>query len=64
MDEGHIKLHRPYKQTESKMQVTEDFEQLLRLSLCDCGNAQTRNGPHRSHPLPIRQMELSGVHQY
>ena len=40
---GTFEFDQPYKQTESKMQVTEDLKQQVRLSLCDCSNAQTSN---------------------
>ena len=45
----------------------EDFNQVVKLSLCDCGNAQTSDSvqtkekelpPHWTQPLPIQQMEL------
>ena len=48
----------------------EDFKQYGRLSLRDCGNAETSNllqtkrngdGLHGTHLLPIRQMDLPAV---
>ena len=45
MDEGTFEFDQPYIQTESKMQVTGKIlsNKYRRLSLCDCGNAQTSN---------------------
>ena len=48
----------------------EDFNQVVKLSLCDCGNAQISDSvqtkekelpPHWTQPLPIQQMELPCV---
>ena len=39
-----FKFDQQYKQAENKMQILqilEDFKQQVRLSLCDCRNAQT-----------------------
>ena len=57
-----FELDQPYKQTETKNASNrEDFEDDIRLSLCDCGNAPTSNSrnkrnrddPHGTHSLPI-----------
>ena len=57
-----FELDQPYKQTETKNASNrEDFEDDIRLSMCDYENALTSNSrnkrnrddPHGTHPLPI-----------
>ena len=41
---GTLEFDQPYNQTESKVESNkEDFQQYVRLKLCDCGKAQTSN---------------------
>ena len=44
MDEGHISvLSTIQKNRKQNASNREDFKQYVRLSWCDCGNAQTNN---------------------
>ena len=71
MDEGNVWVGSTIQTNRNQNASNrEDFEDDIRLSLCDCGNAPTsnsrnkRNGydPHGTHPLPIWEMELTGVY--